>query len=99
MYRSIQDRYAAQCDGDWEHGFGVKIETLDNPGWTVSIDLTGTALEDVEFTEISNIEPEIDWIQCSVQEGLFEGACGPRMLETLLSSFLDWANRSQRPAP
>jgi len=29
----IQDWYRRQCDGDWEHSYGVKIETLDNPGW------------------------------------------------------------------
>lgn len=26
--------YAAQCNGDWEHTYGITIETLDNPGWT-----------------------------------------------------------------
>ncbi len=25
--------------------YGIKIETLDNPGWDVSIDLIGTELE------------------------------------------------------
>ena len=25
--------YHSQCDGDWEHGNGVKIGTIDNPGW------------------------------------------------------------------
>lgn len=24
--------YAAQCNGDWEHTYGVKIGYLDNPG-------------------------------------------------------------------
>ncbi|MFE4959105.1 Imm53 family immunity protein [Streptomyces sp. NPDC056653] len=28
----LQNRYAQQCDGDWEHEWGVKIATLDNPG-------------------------------------------------------------------
>ncbi len=31
----LQRWYSAQCDGDWEHGLGVRIETLDNPGWMV----------------------------------------------------------------
>jgi hypothetical protein len=25
--------YQSQCDERWEHSFGLKIETLDNPGW------------------------------------------------------------------
>ena len=28
-----------QCDNDWEHCHGVSIGTLDNPGWTLRIDL------------------------------------------------------------
>jgi hypothetical protein len=28
----LQGWYATQCDGDWEHEYGVSIETLDNPG-------------------------------------------------------------------
>ena len=37
--------YQAQCDGDWEHHSGVTIETLDNPGWLVKIDLRGVEPE------------------------------------------------------
>ena len=28
----LQDWYFSKCDEDWEHEFGVKIDTLDNPG-------------------------------------------------------------------
>ncbi len=31
----IQKWYAKHCNGDWEHFYGVKIETVDNPGWSV----------------------------------------------------------------
>ncbi|MEH0820740.1 Imm53 family immunity protein [Micromonospora sp. CPCC 205714] len=40
----LQAWYATQCDGEWEHEFGIQIETVDNPGWSVSIDLGDTAL-------------------------------------------------------
>ncbi|MET9563851.1 Imm53 family immunity protein [Streptomyces tauricus] len=33
----MQNWYAQQCDGDWEHEWGVEIAMLDNPGWNVSI--------------------------------------------------------------
>ncbi|BFV59917.1 hypothetical protein KCMC57_up50210 [Kitasatospora sp. CMC57] len=39
--------YTAQCDGDWEHEYGIRIETLDNPGWSVEVDLEGTGLDGV----------------------------------------------------
>jgi hypothetical protein len=40
----LQNWYAAQCDGNWEHAWGIKIDTLDNPGWTVTIYLHDTPL-------------------------------------------------------
>jgi len=42
----LEKWYSAQCDGDWEHQYGVSIGTLDNPGWTLEIDLRGTDSED-----------------------------------------------------
>jgi hypothetical protein len=27
--------YAAHCSGEWEHQYGVSIQTIDNPGWLV----------------------------------------------------------------
>jgi hypothetical protein len=41
----LQRWYAEQCDGKWEHSYGVRIETLDNPGWQITVDLNGTGLE------------------------------------------------------
>ena len=37
--RKLQSWYQAQCDEDWEHGEGITIETLDNPGWSLEIAL------------------------------------------------------------
>ena len=42
---ALQDWYNARCDGDREHRYG--IGTTDNPGWRLSIDLEGTALQEV----------------------------------------------------
>ncbi|RRJ95187.1 hypothetical protein Ga0100231_013590 [Opitutaceae bacterium TAV4] len=38
----LSEWYASQCDGDWEHSYGFKISTLDNPGVAIEIDLFGT---------------------------------------------------------
>jgi hypothetical protein len=38
----LEKWYSAQCDGDWEHQYGVQLKTLDNPGWTFEVDLCGT---------------------------------------------------------
>ena len=88
----LQEWYAAQCNGDWEHEFGIDIGTLDNPGWSLSVDLTGTAWEDASFTEVSDLASETEWISCKVKKRRFEGRCGPRMLEEMLLVFLRWAD-------
>ncbi len=46
----LQAWYLAQCDGEWEHGFGPTISTLDNPGWSVKVDLKGTELFEKPFS-------------------------------------------------
>lgn len=35
---SIDRWFQNRCDGLWEHRFGVKIETTDNPGWLLTFD-------------------------------------------------------------
>ena len=41
----LSDWYQSQCNGTWEHELGIVIDTIDNPGWLVKIDLRGTASE------------------------------------------------------
>jgi hypothetical protein len=38
----IQEWLAQNCDGDWEHAQNFIITTIDNPGWSVTINLVGT---------------------------------------------------------
>ena len=45
----LQSWYENNCDGDWEHLFGVTIETWNNSGWKVKVDLEDTYLEDKNF--------------------------------------------------
>lgn len=39
MLKWLENWYSSNCDGDWEHGYGIRIETLDNPVWAVRINL------------------------------------------------------------
>src|SRR5688500_2077130 len=90
----LQAWYASQCDGDWEHSYGIRISTLDNPGWRVTIDVDETPLAEREFTEVSDLAPEVRWMRCWVAEGKFEGAGGVPMLGSILRAFLDWAHQA-----
>jgi len=95
--QDLQQWYQSECNGDWEHTYGVKIGTLDNPGWSVTIELADTYLFGCEFSEIVRPEPEADWIHCSVREGKFVGYGGPFMLEEILRVFLKWAAERKTP--
>jgi len=78
-----------------EHQFGVSIGTLDNPGWTVSIDLHGTDLENHTFQTIEDLSPGQDWVKCWVEGAKFNGAGGPQKLEENLTTFLCWAKKER----
>jgi len=88
--------YHQQCDGDWEHTYGITIETLDNPGWRVKIDLAYTELADQPFQIVDRLEPELDWIRCWVSDQTFHAAGGPEQLEEILRIFLDWSNSTPK---
>ena len=93
--------YRAQCNGEWEHGRGIRIESLDNPGWLLKIDLTRTRLQDEPFERqsrglIEGSAIDDNWWTCSVtDEKLFTAACGPRYLDQCLRIFLDWAESKE----
>jgi hypothetical protein len=84
--------YERQCDGEWEHTYGVALATLDNPGWTVRVDLLDTPLADRAFDKVEIHRSEDDWLVCKVENGRFEAACGPRNLTEALIAFLDWSD-------
>ena len=95
--------YLDQCDDDWEHSYGVSIGTLDNPGWTLTIDLQATGLEDQPFLPVqigeiaSNLEDwhkSGSWYSAKVEDGKFEGACGPTDLPALIQAFRQWVERT-----
>ena len=91
----FQQWYKAQCNGEWEHSCGVGIATLDNPGWSLEIDLADTPLQHKMFTEVKrDYEQATEWITCFLRGGKFQGACGPEKLEEMLEIFLDWAEES-----
>lgn len=90
----LQEWYSRHTDGDWEHQNGIKIETLDNPGWSVLIDLDGTELSDRDFQRRQVERSENDWFHLWTDHGEFEIACGPMNLEEALGVFREWAERS-----
>lgn len=89
--RWLQGWYAEQCDGEWEHARGVRIDTLDNPGWSIAIDLKGTDLDGKEFAARHSETSETDWLSVRVEDSVFKGAGDPSKLEQLIGEFRAWA--------
>jgi hypothetical protein len=71
---------------------GIKIETLDNPGWLVDISLIDTRYVNSEFT-LDNLRAKNDWIFCKIENGIFKGRGGPLNLEEILKIFHDWISQ------
>lgn len=94
-FKLLQNWYVKHCNGDWEHEFGIRIDTLDNPGWSVVIDLVDTNLENKKFTKINQLKTEHDWIQCKVENHKFHAAGGPQNLIDIINVFIEWKNSTQ----
>jgi hypothetical protein len=87
----LSDWYKSNCDGDWEHTYGVLIETLDNPGWKIKIELTDSRYEGIEFsTELNNGED--DWYQVKCDGLSYEGYGDPDKLDVLINLFRQQIN-------
>lgn len=95
MIKWLEDWYLSNCNGDWEHCYGIKIGTLDNPGWTISFDLHETNLEDINFDTIDVERSDDDWVYCKIEENIFKGAGGPKNLKEMLSIFKEWVTENQ----
>ncbi|WP_329318173.1 Imm53 family immunity protein [Streptomyces sp. NBC_01262] len=69
----------------------MKIATLDNPGWTVGIDLTETDLEEHDYPHQEINRTAQDWVRAWTAEKTFRAACGPGNLAEALALFRTWA--------
>ena len=96
----LQAWYSRQCNGEWEHSSGISIQSCDNPGWWVKINLVSTPLESLAFTEIAE---GVDarrfalgsvWLSCRSENGIWHGAGDEAKLEHILEIFLEWAEEN-----
>jgi Immunity protein 53 len=97
----LENWYRSQCKFDWEQLKGIKIETLENPGWLIQIDLADTHLERFANDRVLVAEgtppsaangnaggPE--WMECKFEAGQFVGAGDPARLGQILKVFQHW---------
>src|SRR5262245_55977133 len=92
----LEEWYKAHCDGEWEHAYGIRIDTLDNPGWSGVIDVSGTNLEGCAMPRVARDEGHGDWMCCEVKNKKFEGHGDPGKLREILQLFRDWVGNQGR---
>jgi hypothetical protein len=91
--------YAAHCNGEWEHAYGIKLDTLDNPGWSLTVDLAETELAHVPFLAVEHqLEHDVSWWRCWRDDKAFHAACGVNDLGAVLDVFAAWA-KTHRSRP
>ncbi|HET8901644.1 MAG TPA: immunity 53 family protein [Holophagaceae bacterium] len=88
-FERLQQWYLSECNGDWEHAFGVKIDTLDNPGWIVRVDLTETKWENLVVSRVIDRRSETDWIQFEANDKQFVSCGGPLNLREMVDKFFE----------
>jgi hypothetical protein len=89
----LQEWFVLQCDGDWEHSKGILIDTLDNPGWRVRIDVS--KVEGRSDQIIVDDRHGDDWAVCRIEGEMFNGFGAPRSLERILSEFKLYIERQR----
>lgn len=85
--------FQRHCNGTWEDDHAIKIQTVDAPGWYVSIDVSGTPLQDVFFDPVVQATSERDFIQCNIEQSCFRATCSPQHLQEVLQIFIAWAEK------
>ena len=84
----LQNWYLTNCDGDWEHSYGISINTLDNPGWIIKINLADTCLQHLRYDkQIDN--GTFDWLFIKVTDKVLEASGDTNKFSVILTIFLD----------
>lgn len=94
VLQRLQKWFMSQCNGDWEHAFGIRIATIDNPGWGVDIDIEGTELVGISFQPLRAEGLAGSWLHVWKDGLTFKIRCSPEGLEKGIEIFCDWAERS-----
>lgn len=85
----LEKWYESNCDGDWEHHYGIKIETLDNPGWYVEVDLIDTYLQNLTMEKIVFQKSETDWYHIQIKDRRLEASGDINKLSFILTKVVN----------
>jgi hypothetical protein len=100
----LENWYQQQCNGEWEHTQGVRLESVKNPdpleqpGWLLTINLAGTSAVNARPQQVRLETRGGGWLACSIGGTCFKGSGDPRKLEQIIGVFRRWVETgAQRP--
>ncbi|MDI7164983.1 Imm53 family immunity protein [Leptospira santarosai] len=87
MFSWLMEWYQSQCDGDWEHEYGIEINTNGDRGWQVKIEVNFTELDGVVINHTLIQQGLNDWYFFSLKDGKFLAEGDPKKLSIILEKF------------
>lgn len=96
-FTGLQDWYLRGSDGELEPTYDIQIDTLEEPGWSLCIQLDGTALAGRALPEMAIERTQSDWIHAWTDDHALHIDCGPLNLTEAIKTFTSWAQGGQPP--
>lgn len=87
LLEKLQVWFQAECNGDWEHTYGFRLETLDNPGWAFEADLEETRWAGMTVPRLRLVRSDADWTQYEIADNKYMAAGGVANLVEMLETF------------
>ncbi|MFN9015595.1 MAG: Imm53 family immunity protein [Hyphomonadaceae bacterium] len=90
----LNDLFEAQWIEDVGEDVGITIDSLDNPGWSLKVELAWLAdkrLLSKHFESVQIERSDRDWLFANKIGTFFEAFGGIRNLDEVIGLFLDWA--------
>jgi hypothetical protein len=97
--RWLETWFQRHCDGTWEHDSRVKLESIDNPGWWLHVNLDEKGPDRVlevigdPPSEANGYIATGQWMRCEIKAGRFSGAGDPTKLGQIIACFRKYAER------
>jgi Immunity protein 53 len=86
----LQAWYLLWCDNDWEHSYGVVIESQSTVGWVLKADLSDTPLEGRPLKPNEHRRTVSDWVTWEVDGSVFRSLRGLWNLTEMIGISRGW---------
>ena len=90
-------------NGDWEHSYGFDIGTMDNPGFSITIDLQETECADYppdsrnrDYEAQYQADPPAIWYEINRDADKFVAYCSFDAFDVVFGEFMEFVSQSRK---